>query len=454
MDADRVAASAAPETSVPQPALTAPFALFCVYTFVMVGRPQDYLAFLEPARPALSLTILTTLVTALAGFGDRAGWRTKEAKLYLAFFVILCLGIPASIYRRASFEFLILGYVTNVAYFLLFLVHVTSLERLKRIVLVIALATLAFNLVWIGGGGFRSGRYMGGGAMFDPNDTAFVEVSLMSFGLCVVLGRYGCLAKLLSLASVLLSLLLSLYSGSRGGAIALAVWVLLFLTVRVANVSKVRKILIVAAGSALAFVNADKINVERYMTIFSLEEDYNVSDEYGRTDIWKKGLAALADSPLTGVGADCFSEAIGMERQRLGGPGKRQTAHNSYVQVATESGVFGAAAFLLLVGGCVGNFNRVRRRRDLAGGEFATHATLCLVGFGGLVTAAFFLSQGYSTLFTLYFAVSASLRWISTEAAAAPAAREEGRVGGLRLEVPSMGPIGDRAGLSRVGVTP
>ena len=391
---------------------SAPFVMFCLYTFILVGRPQDYFPAIEPLRPALVLTILTAVVTAFYGWGKPGIWRSLETKLYLVFSAILCAGIPFSIYRRASFNFVILRYVVNVAFYLLFLVHVDTLERFKKIAVVVTLSTLAFNLVWMAQGGFVSGRYSGGSQMFDPNDIAFVEVSLLSVGLGVVLGGYRALSKVLALLMVLTGVLLVLYAASRGGAIALGAWFALFLVVRIARVSKARKLMLVAVVVALAVWNADKINVERYMTLTTLQDDYNVSDEFGRTEIWRRGLEALMKRPLTGVGADCFGEAIAVERDLDGRPAKWQAAHNSFVQVATEAGVIGGAVFLFLIGVCLVNFNRLRRRRTESQAEAAGYAAAFLIGFVALIIAAFFLSQAYSMMFTLYFALSAALKRI------------------------------------------
>ena len=47
--------------------------------------------------------------------------------------------------------------------------------------------------------------------------------------------------------------------------------------------------MLVAVVVALAVWNADKINVERYMTLTTLQDDYNVSDEFGRTGSGEEG---------------------------------------------------------------------------------------------------------------------------------------------------------------------
>ena len=393
------------------------FGLFCLYTFVVFGRPQDYVPALVPLRPALVVMIVTLMVTMAQRARTRAGapW-TVESKLYLLFFAILCVGIPFSIYRRGSFNFVLLGYVVNLVYYLLFLRHVDTIERLKRIVFVITMSALVLNLVWLVQGGFTSGRYSGGSQMFDPNDIAFVEVSYLSFAASILVGRYRVLSKLLALATILSGVLLALYSGSRGGLLALGAWFLLFLALPVASVSKWRKLVIVTVVVVLAAWNANKINIDRYLTLTTIDSDYNVSEEFGRAEIWKTGLRALMERPVTGVGADCFMEAVGLQRGSEGRIEKWQAPHNSYVQVATESGVFGGMVFLILIGACLANFNELRRRGTATDFELAGLATLAMTGFVSVSVAAFFLSQGYSAQFTLFFALSAAMKGIGASA--------------------------------------
>jgi len=397
------------------------FVIFCLYTFVLIGRPQDYIPALVPLRPALVITIVTLVVTMLKSGRARAGESpSTETKLYALFFAILCVGIPFSIYRSQSFNFVILGYVVNLAYYLVFLRHVDRIERLKRVMVVVTLSALVLNLVWLAQGSFTSGRYSGGSRMFDPNDIAFVEVSILSLGVSILLGRYRAISKMIALSTILSGMLLTLYSGSRGGLLALMAWFLLFLALPVAGASKWRKLTAVSVVVSLAVWNADKINLDRYLTLTRLQDDYNVSDEFGRAEIWMTGLRALMERPLTGVGADCFMEAVGLQRAREGRTEKWQAPHNSYVQVATESGVFGGMVFLVLIGTCLANFSRLRRRDITSQGEVAGHATLFLIGFVSLIVASLFLSQGYSMQFTLYFALSAALRRIAASVTSEP----------------------------------
>ena len=116
------------------------FRLFLLCSFVVLGRPQDILTFLQPMRPALVLTVLA--VGAMV-FGARrqellAALSTSESKRYLLFYLIMIVGIPFAYYRRAAFEGVIEGYLANMLFFVLLVFQVTSLQRLKSLVWVSA----------------------------------------------------------------------------------------------------------------------------------------------------------------------------------------------------------------------------------------------------------------------------------------------------------------------------
>jgi Lipid A core - O-antigen ligase and related enzymes len=389
-----------------------PFLIFCLYTFILIGRPQDFIPPLAPLRLALVFTVLLSFVTLLQ---NRKGilnlFRQRESKLYLLFFGIMCAGIPFAIYRRASFDFVILRYVVNMVFFTLCLLHVNTLEKFKRVVAVLMFSGFFFSIFGLVQGNFQAGRFTTGGDVFDPNDVAYIGISLFPFSMSVLVGSYRFPTKIIALSGLLLCVLLTLYTGSRGGLIGFMILVLLFLFLPIPRVKKLYKVLVIMLFIAVAIINVDKMNMERYQTLGHLDQDYNLSDEFGREQIWKRGLQIFFENPITGVGVTGFSEALGNMRERENLPSQRwQTAHNSYLLVMVETGIFGVTVFIYLIGKCVKTFNQFRKRREASvEKDFSTMSGIFLIGFIAQLFMAFFLSQAYSMIFTLYFAISAAL---------------------------------------------
>jgi O-antigen ligase len=394
-----------------------PFLLLCALTFVIVGRPNDYIPALIPLRLALVGTALTVLATLLSYRATLPSpFRHRETKLYLAFFFAMCFGIPFAVHRGVSFDLVIAIYSSNVIFFLLFVTHVTTRERFRQITYVLLVSGFLFSLIGMLKGQFQSDRLVTAGGMYDPNDVAYVELSLLPFALCVLLGRSGTAGKALALASALLGVLVALYTGSRGGLLGLLTFVSLFLWLRLGSVKAIHKGALLVLLVFAAVLNSDKIDVERYLTLTDLENDYNLSEEWGRKDVWKSGLLIFLRDPLTGVGAENFGRAIGDYRQERGLLPKWQAPHNSFVQIIVEIGIFGAVAFGLLISSSLKTFSRVRRTKDPTGvDETPLWGGALFIGFVAQLVSAFFLTMGYSIFFTLFFAISASLRQIAGE---------------------------------------
>ncbi len=394
----------------------APFTLFCILTLIIFARPADYLPFLMPLRLALVFTIITVAATVLQ-LRDPATspFKARETKLYLIVYVMMVAGIPFAVYRPEAFEFTITKYIVNVVYFILFLAHVDSVPKLKRIASLLVVSVFVFTVFGLKNGQFITGRYDVGGSMFDPNDVAFVEVSLFGYALWVVVGRFGLAMKGMALATLLLGSVLTLYTASRGGLLGLITFLLLFLWLRVHRVGKVFKGLLLVALLAGAYMNADKLNYDRYQTLGSLEDDYNLKDG-GRVDNWKRGFRLFVERPITGVGVGSFAAAVGWQRTAEGKTTKWTVAHSTYIEVLTEMGGIGAACYFMLIGGVITTFNRLRRMKGVGlDPELSMLPGLLLIGFGAQLVTGMFLSQAYSMFFTLAFAMAAALNRITAK---------------------------------------
>jgi O-antigen ligase len=317
-------------------------------------------------------------------------------------------GVPFSLHRGLSFKFLFYGYLPDVCFFLLFVLHVNTVTKMKRVFAVLMIALFVFSALGLRHGEFSEGRYEIAGSMHDPNDVAFVVLSLLAFSFGVLFGSFSKLLRICALMAVTSGVLLTLYTGSRGGLVGTATFLSLFLVLPVNRISRVTRILIVAAVGVAIFLNADKLNFERFETLKDLDSDYNMTAEDGRFMIWQKGLDILAQRPLTGVGVTRFGEAIGTMRMEQNRTPEWQAAHNSYVQVFAETGVIGGTLFLVLILSTLRTFFRLARQR-IPVSTMGVMPGILLVGFAVQLEMASFLSQGYSTFFPLMFATAVSV---------------------------------------------
>jgi O-antigen ligase len=393
-----------------------PFKLFLACSFVLLARPQDLLPFLQPLRPALVVTLLTA---AALVFGSRrrdlaAALLLPESKRYLLFYFIMIVGIPFAYHRGLAFAGVLQGYVVNVLFFLLLVSHVTSLQRVKTMVWVMCLSALVYSVFAGLLQGFGGGRFEIAGNVFDPNDTAYVLLSL--FPPCLYFVRFdeGLIKRLVALVAVCSAVAVILLTGSRGGALGLASVLLLLIFTRAGGIGLGQKLLFGLVLASAAFLLRDQINLERYLTLADVSSDYNTFAQGGRVDLWGAAIDLVLANPLTGVGVDCFSFAHWQLRVNAGESYLTYHAvHNSFLQIAAEVGLIAFSVYLLIVLRSILAFRRISARpRQPASPhatEFAALAGLMLLGFAGLLVSSFFLSQGYSMFATLYFALAAAM---------------------------------------------
>jgi O-antigen ligase len=402
------------------------FKLFLLCSFVLLARPQDLLTFLQPVRPAL---VLTLLAMAALVFGSHrrelaAALSTAEAKRYLLFFALMILGVPFAYHRRMAFEGVLLHYTVNMFFFALVVSQVTSLQRLKSFVWIICLSTAMYSV--FGGllqaSSLDGGRFQVMGGQFDPNDTAYVLLSL--FPLCLYFVQFDARLgkRLVAIAAICGAVATILLTGSRGGIVAFGAVLLMLLLTRTIGFGLARKVFLMVLLASSAFLMKDKINVDRYLTLFDLSSDYNVTTEGGRTMLWNEGLELSLAHPVTGVGVHCFAFANDRARRLAGQTFLYwQDVHNSYLQVAAEVGLIGFALYLLIHLRSLRTFFRLSRSRPQSpeSAELGALSGLMLLGFTGLMISGFFLSQGYSIFSTLFFALAASLERLQSQPSAA-----------------------------------
>lgn len=379
-----------------------------------MGRPQDLLIFLQPLRPALLLTAVVLGGILFSSQREKLVecFALAETKRYLAFYAIMIIGIPFAYHRGVAFEFVLVRYLPNILFFLVLTSQIDSLRKLKSLVFTISVSILLLSVLGYAFGGVYEGRFGIHGSAFDPNDLAYVLVSLSPLSLFYLQGNQSLVVKCFGLTTFGASVSLMLLTGSRGGLVAFGAMFLLLLVSGVGGLKLKHKVLSVMLLGAVLLFLGDKVNTERYLTLSEIGSDYNIDDEFGRMVIWERGLDMILANPLTGVGVDCFAMALGYMRESLGLIPKWQVAHNSLVQVAAEIGVVGFVLFVVINLKSLATFARTSKLAVVSeeSRDLRFLATMMLLGFVGHFVAANFLTQGYSIYFTLFFALAAIVR--------------------------------------------
>jgi len=148
------------------------------------------------------------------------------------------------------------------------------------------------------------------------------------------------------------------------------------------------------------------------MTTIGSDSDYNMTEESGRINIWRRGVGYMIDSPTFGVGPNNFQVAEGTlspfaSRAQMGLGVRWNAAHNSYVQAGAELGVPGLLLFLAVI---ASTLTALRRSGSRCGGGLSSALTASLLGF---VVGAFFLSLAYSEMLYTLVALAIGLHKVT-----------------------------------------
>ena len=289
--------------------------LFYLWTFVLAGRPQDLVPFLGHFRPALLLSLAMLPCLSAQGATARMFFNNKQLKLYALFVGILALGIPFSYYPLSSFLALFTKYISAVLFVFGFYALVDTVRRLKATLLAVCIGAAFYGLFSLASGKLIDNR-LAFGVMFDPNDLAFFIVSLLPYNFLFITRQNFWLTRAACLTNLVIGPIIVLMTGSRGGFIALAIIILMLVFMKNRTVKPKYKGVLVGLLIAIAVSVGSVVDLSRFNTILNVQEDYNVTGDQGRWKVWETGLRLMVEHPVAGVGMECFSMAIGQDREQ------------------------------------------------------------------------------------------------------------------------------------------
>ena len=382
-----------------------------------VAKVQEAVPVLShiPLSKLLVPLMLVVLVVALPRWQVLNALRTPTSKCVIAIAILGVLSVPLSIWFSSSVAFVINVLTPLIALFVIVSVGVADRVTARVCILSLVVSVIAAACYILGG--FRldaEGRpYIGG---LDPNDSAALFVSTIPFATLVASQRGK--TRWIGLVAVPLLIAAVVKTGSRGGVIGLLV-VALLLILRAGARKRWAYVVGIVIGAAVFALAADEARLTRFETILTPEADYNFTTREGRVQVWSRGIHYMLTHPFLGVGINNFSTAEGMlSGKRDEGFGIRYTAaHNSFVEIGAELGVFGLLTFVIALWSAGRDCRRIFRAaaRDTSRppsiadeeGRLAAAAYCALIG---ITVTGFFLSFAYHPIMYFILAVCAGVR--------------------------------------------
>jgi O-antigen ligase len=296
---------------------------------------------------------------------------------------------------------------------------VTSLERLRRLILVQTGSVILISAVSIikGHGQSRLQSILNG-IYGNPNDLAFAIAIILPFCFALMLSTRSILQRMAWAGAMLIATAALLLTGSRGGFITLCV-AGAFCLWRFAVKGK-RPLIVLASVTVavLLFVFAGNSLRQR----FNAMSGENISNEmqgnaYGsyeqRWFVIKESLAQIKHHPVFGLGVGNFQVVSGSWHD----------VHLAYLQIASEGGIPALILFLMFFWRGFANLRRVARTPGVDADTrlVSTAVQGSLIGYA---IGALFAPEAYQyfPLFAVaYTSVLLSLAKAQPEAAGSPA---------------------------------
>lgn len=278
-----------------------------------------------------------------------------QTKYIFGIIIFAILSILFSSYRRLSFNAVFVVYLKRWLFFYLMVKIINNGRDLIKInkVLVFSAILLAIFVITFKGAG-RAAVGVG----FDPNDTAYIMVTLIPIVYAMMV-REKKIQKLILFIGLALMLYAIIRTRSRMGFVALIlVSALIFL--------KLNKMALIKGGFVFIILLiifsslASAVFWERISTIKNLREDYNITSRFGRIQVWTRGIELMLQNPVLGVGAGAFMVAEGLSHSDIGG--KWSAAHNSFIEIGAETGIPGLICFIGLIASSLCSLRNMKKR--------------------------------------------------------------------------------------------
>lgn len=320
----------------------------------------------------------------------------REFRYVTYILALTIVTLPFGVWPGGSFNYILDVYLKVLLFFLLIVTTVKTRQEIKKL----AWAVVASGLLL--GAKTLSLEKVGRltvTSSYDPNDLAFVMVSIMPMVYYMMKSEKG-FQRILLLMTLVVMLTTTIYTGSRGGFVGLCVIALVILRREKESMKKASLFLIIFVS--LMAIAAPSSYWDRIMV-----KDYNYEKGGGgRLDIWINGTKMMLKHPLTGVGVGGFETAEGLSH---GGAGKWSSAHNSVIQIGAELGILGFILFIRLLTSFITGLKECRRL-NMAGAVPEWLIDGIEVAGYGYIVAGFFLSQAYSPVLYLLIALAILVR--------------------------------------------
>jgi len=315
-------------------ALTKPQWVFPIF---LASIPYENLVSIEGNSITRILGLIVLFTFLAIAFIDRRPIRFDVP--FWLFFMFTLLGL-ISIFWSADSSVTLSTVATLIQLLLLYFLlinQVTDIKDLDRVMTALFWGSVIFAFFGLGDlimglGGDHSARLAG--IARNPNGYFIYAICMIPANYWILTIKKNIYLKTLSVFILLILLVTSLYTQSRGGLISLGIFFLVYLYLTTKKFSALFLILIIA----LVILQLTPVAFEDRLL--------ETSTDIRITGLWPAGWQAISDRPIVGFGLGMSSRVIPRYYYQPTGP---RSVHSGFLAVGIELGIIGLILYLLFV---------------------------------------------------------------------------------------------------------
>ncbi len=382
------------------------FKILLIQLFIVYSRITDFIGLYLGISSSLVLIFsILALIAMVASGGLRFALGSKAGKLFTALTIWFLICTPFSVWRGGTVETLQDYWMKTYLYFIIVAGLLATVDQCRKVIFTLGIGSAVVCFASLVAHSNSDRLDLQGGMLGDPNTLAFFLILSIPCAALMIADRRG----LFRAAGVVIActlIVLSVRTGSRMGIIMLAAVLGLF-WIRVSAIQKVGLLVATALLATVALLLSSPGTISRYRTMFSNNEDVDLSQNTEAADAVGSSMARralLAEAwdyslhhPIFGVGPGQFSAATGGNEEARSEHLAWHETHNTYLQLSSEAGFMAAILYIAVIIYSTRTTFRIYKRykRDEENGEISAIAYVLLVSNIAFIVGAMFGSMAY-----------------------------------------------------------